>query len=113
MHTERGANMNCLSSRRGRYEFNLAEPSAPAYYPPQLPYNPDFIEEPIDDEPSSFDPAYAWSTYENKCYIGNTFENNDEWGQARRSLYEGVNCMPVSAPTCVDRAARYPYMNCA
>lgn len=105
--------MNCLGSRRGRYDFNLAEPSAPSYYPPQLPYNPDFIEEPIEfDEPSILEPGYVWRTYENEFYIGNTFENNVELVQARRSLYEGVNCMPVSSPACIERAA-LSNMNCA
>lgn len=101
--------MNCLGTRRDRYEFNLAEPSAPPYYPPQLPYNPDFIDESIGHDTSSIlEATYIWSICENACYIGNTFESYGEWGRARRSLYEGVNCVPVSAPggrLCASRHA--------
>lgn len=97
--------MNCLGSCQS-YELNPAESSATPYYPPQLPYNPDFIEE-QDHYDQLTDPAYLWSSCDTKYYTGNTFENYDEWGRARRSLYEGVNCMPVSAPACVHRAARY------
>lgn len=99
--------MNCLGTCKGRYEFNLAETSAPPYYPPQLPYNPDFTDEHVEYGGTAvLDPASMWSTYYGQFYAGNTFENYDEWGRARRSLYEGVNCLPVSAPARVQRVAR-------
>lgn len=100
--------MNCLGSCRGRYEFNLADSSAPPYYPPQLPFNPDFIVKQVGIDPSGLDSATAnvWSTYNAEFYTRNTFENYDEWGRTRRSLYEGVNCVSVSASACVHRIAR-------
>lgn len=99
--------MNCLGSCKGRYEFNLTETSAPPYYPPQLPYNPDFVDENGEYDASiAFDPSVMWNGYYGEYYAGNNFENYDEWGRARHSLYEGVNCMPVSALACVHRIAR-------
>lgn len=98
--------MNCLNTRSGCREIPLTEPSAPPYYPQQPPYNPDFVYENIESE-ESFSHAYTWSTCNAELYAETAYEGDDEsdrWG--RRSLYEGVNCMPVSASARVHRAAR-------
>lgn len=100
--------MNCLNKRSGRGEIHLVEPSAPPYYSPQPPYNPDFIHHYAAYE-ASLDPSESLAFSITESYAGTAYEGDDEcdrWG--RRSLYEGVNCMPVSAPACVRRAARCP-----
>lgn len=102
--------MNCLSSRNGRNEFEILEPTAPPFYPTQPPYNPDFMNEHV--QLNLHTPM--WGLYEvehlsGNVYIdgtcGSEYDENNGWG--RRSLYEGVNCMPVSALVCVQYAARY------
>lgn len=97
--------MNCLNTRGIRREYQLNEPTAPAYYPPQPPFNPEFFYEHSDYE-ATIDSSYNWELYSAET----AYEGDDEcerWGRKRCSLYEGVNCMPVSAPAWVRRAARY------
>lgn len=83
--------MNCLTPRSRRRKH--VEPSAPPYYPPQPPYNPEFFE----NTEGKADSAPAWGV----CYVRYTvtsYEDEDNTGgRGRRSLYEGVNWMPVSA----------------
>lgn len=103
--------MNCLSFRNGTHEFEQLEPTAPPFlYPTQPPYNPDFMNEHVQ---LKLAPPVVWGLCEVQHHSGNVFidgtggseyDESDEWG--RRSLYEGVNCMPVSVLVCVQRAAR-------
>lgn len=93
--------MNCLRTRNSyrRNDLALVEPSAPPHYPTQPPYNPDFING--DVQYVNYEPQVTWVSSEiqqqseNEYEDGSVYEECVEWG--RRSLYEGVNCMPVSA----------------
>lgn len=95
--------MNCLRTREGRTEFECMDPSAPPqpYYAPQPPYNPQYT---WDSRPW-LEPEYA--EYE---YASCAYEADDEcegWGPApapRRSLYEGVNCLPPPLVSALTRA---------
>lgn len=95
-HTEIRRNMNCLKNNR-QLEYIEEKPSAPVYYPPQPPYNPDIVYENIEVIQASVDSAWGFS-YRTMHYVGNANgeydDEHSEWG--RRSLYEGVNWMPVS-----------------
>lgn len=102
--------MNCLNARSRRQELVSVEPTAPPYYPPQPPFNPDYFYD-VPYESCDFGSTYDKAFYETEGYGEDTYEGNDSeyyecdgWG--RRSLYEGVNWMPVSALTRVRRAAR-------
>lgn len=102
------ASMNCLNSRHELHEFDPIEPSAPFYYPPQPPpYNPEYIYGVVECQSASFSPAHEWgASSESYAKSTCTDERGGGWGRPRRSLYEGVNCMPVSETNCVRRAAR-------
>lgn len=79
--------------------MSSVEPSAPPYYPTQPPYNPDFMNGHVNLQYLNFESQVVWSEVqrqsENEYEDESEYEECVEWG--RRSLYEGVNCMPVSA----------------
>lgn len=82
--------MNCLTPRSRRRKYT-EEANAPPYYP-QPPYNPDFV---MEDRAVLVLPCgVRYSVrYSVTCY-----KDEDIGGErGRRSLYEGVNWMPVSA----------------
>lgn len=82
--------MNCLTPRSGRRTYTE---DYGAYYPPQPPYNPEFI-------PGNFESHNSCGTSRSFYYIQYLVmrdEDEDSTWRGRRSLYEGVNCMPVSA----------------
>lgn len=88
--------MNCLRARDVRMECEYLDPSAAplSYYAPQLPYNPQF----------SWGSQHCLETeYAEYEYASCAYEADDEcegWGTMtpRRSLYEGVNCLPPASP---------------
>lgn len=97
--------MNCLNTRGVRREYQFIEPTAPTYYPPQPPFNPEFFYEHSDYEFTT-ETSYKWDLHSAES----AYEGDDEcerWGRERRSLYEGVNCMPVSATAWVRCATRH------
>lgn len=101
--------MNCLVPKRGSNEFESGEPSAPPYYPPQLPYNPNFIE-PRAIISDNLRAAYSWSRDSEFYEKALACDEYCGWGRPRRSLYEGVNVpslSPVSAQAYVPCIARY------
>lgn len=84
--------MNCFTpqSKRGKY---IEEENAPLYYP-QPPYNPDFIIEDIENREYYISP---WGVSYSVQYTVTSYEGEHRRdGRGRRSLYEGVNWMPVS-----------------
>ncbi|KAG6450709.1 hypothetical protein O3G_MSEX006767 [Manduca sexta] len=83
--------MDCLGSRRRLNDVDMPEANWYMFYPPQLPYNPYYMVERADI------PIHVWNVIDTDLNAENAFENHDEWGHhRRRSLYEGVNWMPVT-----------------
>ncbi|XP_045763639.1 liprin-beta-1 isoform X5 [Maniola jurtina] len=90
--------MNCLTPRSRRK--HVEEASAPPYYPPQPPYNPEFPSENIESKASI---ASAWGVCYAVRYITSCEDEDNGSGRGRRSLYEGVNWMPNDAEDRVRR----------
>ncbi|CAH2062977.1 unnamed protein product, partial [Iphiclides podalirius] len=98
--------MNCLSIRNGGHEMEFEEPSAPPCYLAQPPYNPEYVYENIE----YLKGLQTWGVYQTESLVRRACCEDYECGdRGRRSLYEGVNCPPVSAssnPSCVQHDAR-------
>lgn len=89
--------MNCLGAKRGSTEYDTVEPSAPPYYPPQLPYNPHFIQPHVLSVSDNLGFIYTWGAHGNDPDIEHPGEGFERTWQRQRSLYEGVNYVqPVS-----------------
>lgn len=89
--------MNCLAPKRGSNEYDSVEPSAPPYYPPQLAYNPHFIEPRTINVSDNLEFIYGWGVDHTNIEVpGRGFERALF---RQRSFYEGVNdnYVPVSA----------------
>ncbi|CAH2092197.1 unnamed protein product [Euphydryas editha] len=86
--------MNCLSPRsRRRKQIN--EASTMPCYPQQPPYNPEYIFGNIENKANL---VTSWGVSYSLQYTVTSCEGKDNsGGRGRRSLYEGVNWMPVSA----------------
>lgn len=92
--------MNCLNLQAAKNETDLEEPSAPIYYPTQPPYNPQFVY----DNFEHLRNIHTWGLYQTEMYAKSAFEEHrDRDDGTRRSLYEGVNCMSVSASAPAPR----------
>ncbi|KPJ01850.1 hypothetical protein RR46_05059 [Papilio xuthus] len=88
--------MNCLNLQAAKKKVDIEEPNAPTYYPTQPPYNPQFVY----DNFEHLRNKHTWGLYQTEVYAKSAYEeNNDRDDGMRRSLYEGVNCMSVSART--------------
>lgn len=88
--------MNCLGPKRGSKEYDTVEPSAPPYYPPQLPYNPHFIKPHVLSVTDKLGFIYTWGAPDNDSDIEHPGEGFERARRRQRSLYEGVNYVPVS-----------------
>lgn len=90
--------MNCLGPKRGSNEYDTVEPSAPPYYPPQLPYNPHFMDPHVISVSDNLGFIYPWGAHDNNSDIEHPVKNEgfERAWRRERSLYEGVNYVPVS-----------------
>lgn len=96
--------MNCLSIGNGGHKKVLEEPSAPPSYQVQPPYNPEYIYENFEYLRSLQTWGAHRTEYARRAYVDCECDDRE-----RRSIYEGVNCPTVSAPsnsTCVPHDAR-------
>lgn len=104
--------MNCLGHNRRSINHETFEPSAPSYYPPQLPYNPSYIEPQVISVSDDLGLVYGWGALDHDFDAQNTFDKYEcyGWGwRRRRSLYEGVNLMPVVSEFASSQRRTYVY----
>lgn len=88
--------MNCLGPKRESSEYDTIEPSAPPYYPTQLPYNPHFVQPHVISVSDNLGFIYTWGAHDNDPDIEHPDVGFAKTRRRQRSLYEGVNYVPVS-----------------